>query len=265
LTFVLSPAVSSFGPWAEQLVAESTGKDGTGIIPVVGEPIGAPAVYGRDRLFISIMLAGEEDPGTASRLDALEIAGHPVVRIALRNRLDLGGEFFRWELATAVAGAILRVNPFDQPDVAESKRNTERVLRERPALLAPADRHAVRAFLTGIRPGDYVALLAYVPASRRRDQQFARIRAALRDRLKVATTVGYGPRYLHSTGQLHKGGPPTGHFLQLYDPAADDLAIPGASFTFGGLKAAQAEGDKLALERRGRPVIRVEDVGLLEP
>jgi hypothetical protein len=198
-------------------------------------------------------------------LGALEIAGHPVVRIALRNRLDIGGEFFRWELATAVAGAILRVNPFDQPDVAESKRNTERVLRERPALSAPADRTGVRAFLTGIPPGDYVALLAYVPASRRRDQQFARIRAALRDRLKVATTVGYGPRYLHSTGQLHKGGPPTGHFLQLYDPAADDLAIPGASFTFGGLKAAQAEGDRLALERRGRPVIRVEDVGLLEP
>jgi transaldolase/glucose-6-phosphate isomerase len=265
LTFVLSPAVSSFGLWAEQLVAESMGKDGTGIIPVVGEPLGAPAVYGPDRLFVSITLAGEEDPGTAARLDALESAGHPVVRIALRNRLDIGGEFFRWELATAVAGAILRVNPFDQPDVAESKRNTERVLRERPALSAPADRTGVRAFLTGIPPGDYVALLAYVPASRRRDQQFARIRAALRDRLKVATTVGYGPRYLHSTGQLHKGGPPTGHFLQLYDPAADDLAIPGASFTFGGLKAAQAEGDRLALERRGRPVIRVEDVGLLEP
>lgn len=265
LTFVLSPAVSSFGLWAEQLIAESTGKDGTGIIPVVGEPLGAPAVYGRDRLFVSIMLAGEEDPGTASRLDALEIAGHPVVRIALRNRLDIGGEFFRWELATAVAGAILRVNPFDQPDVAESKRNTERVLRERPALSAPADRTAIRAFLAGIPPGDYVALLAYVPASRRRDQQFARIRAALRDRLKVATTIGYGPRYLHSTGQLHKGGPPTGHFLQIYDPAADDIAIPGASFTFGGLKAAQAEGDKLALERRARPVIRVEDVGLLEP
>jgi transaldolase/glucose-6-phosphate isomerase len=264
LTFVLSPSVSSFGLWAEQLIAESTGKDGTGIVPVVGEPLGAPAVYGTDRLFVSMVLAGEEEPLTTARLDALESAGHPVVRIALHDRLDIGGEFFRWELATAVAGAILGVNPFDQPNVAESKRNTERVLKERPGLSAPAGRAAVRAFLAGIPRGHYIALLAYVPPSRRRDQQFARIRAALRDRLKVATTVGYGPRYLHSTGQLHKGGPPTGHFLQLYDPAADDLAIPGASFTFGGLKAAQAEGDKLALERRGRPVIRVEDVGLLE-
>ena len=261
LTFVLSPGVSGFGLWAEQLVAESTGKDGRGIVPVVGEPLGAPAVYGPDRLFVSIVLAGEEEPGTASRLDALETAGHPVVRMILDDRLDIGGEFFRWEFATAVAAAILRVNPFDQPNVAESKRNTERVLKERPPLSRTADRTAVKAFLADITPGDYIALLAYVPASERRDQQFARIRAALRDRLKVATTVGYGPRYLHSTGQLHKGGPPTGHFLQIYDPAADDLAIPGASFTFGGLKAAQAEGDKLALARRGRPVIRVEDVG----
>jgi transaldolase/glucose-6-phosphate isomerase len=265
LTFVLSLGVSSFGLWAAQLLAESTGKDGKGIIPVVGEPLGAPAVYGGDRLFVAMTLAGEDDPDTVSRLDALEAAGHPVVRLSMRNRLDLGGEFFRWQLATAVAGAILRVNPFDQPNVAESKRNTERVLADRPALAAPASRDAVDAFLAGIRPGHYLALLAYLPPSPRHDRQLEAIRVGLRDRLKVATTVDYGPRYLHSTGQLHKGGPPTGHFLQIYDAAADDIAIPGETFTFGGLKAAQAEGDRLALERRGRPVVRIEGMDLLEP
>ena len=265
LTFVLSPTLSSFGLWVGQLLAESTGKDGKGIIPVVGERLGAPSVYSNDRLFVAMTLAGEEDPHTASRLDALENAGHPVVRLTLRNRLDVGGEFFRWELATAIAGAILEVNPFDQPNVAESKRNTERVLKERPSLARPAGRDEVRAFLSHIRPGDYLALLAYVPPSPRSDRRLQALRVAVRDGLKVATTVGYGPRYLHSTGQLHKGGPPTGHFLQIYDVAAEDIAIPGEPFTFGSLKAAQAEGDRLALERRGRPVIRVEGMDLLVP
>jgi transaldolase/glucose-6-phosphate isomerase len=263
VTFVLSPTLSSFGLWVGQLLAESTGKDGKGIIPVVGERLGRPEVYGTDRLFVAMMLAGDEDTQMISRLDALENAGHPVVRITLRNRLDLGGEFFRWELATAIAGAILEVNPFDQPNVAESKRNTERVLKERAPLAPTADREAVRAFLSSIRDGDYLALLAYVAPSPRSDRRLAAIRVAVRDGLKVATTVGYGPRYLHSTGQLHKGGPPTGHFLQIYDAAAEDLPIPGEPFTFGGLKAAQAEGDRLALERRGRPVIRVEGMDLL--
>lgn len=264
-TFVLSPSISSFGSWVEQLLAESTGKDGKGVIPVVGERLGAPGVYGTDRLFIAMTLAGEEDPDIVSRLDALEAAGHPVVRLSLRNRLDLGGEFFRWEFATAVAGAILRVNPFDQPDVAESKRNTERVLTERPVLAASATRDEVDAFLERIQPGEYLALLAYLPPLPDEDRRLEAIRAALRDRLRVATTLGYGPRYLHSTGQLHKGGPPTGHFLQIYDAAADDIAISGEPFTFGGLKAAEAEGDRLALERRRRPVIRIEGMELLEP
>jgi len=263
-TFVLSPGIASFGSWVEQLLAESTGKDGKGVIPVVGERLGAPGVYGTDRLFISMTLAGEEDPAITSRLDALEAAGHPVVRLSLRNRLDLGGEFFRWHFATAVAGAILGVNPFDQPNVAESKRNTERVLTERPALAASATRDEVDAFLERIQPGEYLALLAYLPPPGD-DRRLEAIRVALRDRLKVATTLGYGPRYLHSTGQLHKGGPPTGHFLQIYDAAADDIAISGEPFTFGGLKAAEAEGDRLALERRGRPVIRIEGMELLEP
>jgi transaldolase/glucose-6-phosphate isomerase len=265
LTFVLSPTLSSFGLWVGQLLAESTGKDGKGIIPVVGERLGAPSVYSNDRLFVAMTLAGEEDLHTASRLDALENAGHPVVRLTLRNRLDLGGEFFRWELATAIAGAILEVNPFDQPNVAESKRNTERVLTERSPLARPAGRDDVRTFLSRLRPGEYLALLAYVPPSPRADRRLQALRVAVRDGLQVATTVGYGPRYLHSTGQLHKGGPPTGHFLQIYDAAAEDIAIPGEPFTFGTLKAAQAEGDRLALERRGRPVIRVEGMDLLVP
>ena len=265
VTFVLSPTLASFGLWVGQLLAESTGKDGKGIIPVVGERLGAPSVYGTDRLFVAMTLAGDEDAHATSRLDALEKAGHPVVRITLRNRLDLGGEFFRWELATAIAGAILEVNPFDQPNVAESKRNTERVLKERPSLARPAGRDEVRTFLSRIRPGDYLALLAYVPPSPRADRRLAAMRVAVRDGLKVATTVGYGPRYLHSTGQLHKGGPPTGHFLQIYEAAAEDIGIPGEPFTFGGLKAAQAEGGRLALERRGRPVIRVEGMDLLVP
>ena len=266
LTFVLSPGVSSFGMWAEQLIAESTGKDGRGIVPVVGEPLGAPEAYGKDRLFVSVRLESERDADSDARLEALEVAGHPVVRLSLRSRTGVGGEFFRWELATAIAGAILRVNPFDQPNVAESKRNTEDVLATRPALSPPATREAVEAFLERIPRDHYLALLAYVQPSPRLDRQLERIRAELHDRLDVAITVGYGPRYLHSTGQLHKGGPPTGHFVQIYDAAPDDLPIPGLPFTFGGLKAAQAEGDRLALERRSRPVLRVEGTDvLLEP
>jgi glucose-6-phosphate isomerase len=265
LTFVLSPGVSSFGSWAEQLLAESTGKEGKGIIPVVGEPLGAPEVYGSDRVFVAMTLAGEDDPNTMSRLDALAAAGHPVVRLLVRDRYDVGGEFFRWELAAAVAGAVLRINPFDQPNVAESKRNTEQVLAERPALSRPASREAAHAFLARVPPGHYLAILAYLPLAPEPDRRLAAIRLALRDRLRVATTVGYGPRYLHSTGQLHKGGPPTGHFLQILDPAADDTPIPGEPFTLGELKAAQAEGDLLALERRARPVVRIEGMDLLEP
>jgi glucose-6-phosphate isomerase len=264
-TFVLSPGVSSLGVWVEQLLAESTGKDGKGIIPVVGEPLGEPGAYGEDRLFVAMTLESERDVETDARLEALEAAGHPVVRLALRSRAELGGEFFRWEFATAIAGAILRVNPFDQPNVAESKRNTQEVLATRPELPPPATRDRVEAFLEGIPPSHYLALLAYVRQSPRHDRQLERIRVALRDRLGVATTVGYGPRYLHSTGQLHKGGPPTGHFLQIYDPAADDLPIPDMPYTFGGLKAAQAEGDRLALARRSRPVVRIEGMDVLDP
>ncbi|HVH11146.1 MAG TPA: hypothetical protein VM736_15235, partial [Gemmatimonadales bacterium] len=263
-TFVLSPGVASFGLWVEQLIAESTGKEGKGILPVADEPLGGPDVYGRDRVFVSMQLAGEADRATDGRLSALAAAGHPVVRLVLEDRDDVGQEFFRWEFATAVAGAILRINAFDQPNVAESKTNTKAVLRDRRPGSPAATVADVERFFAGIKPGGYLALMAYVAPTSENDRRLAAIRLALRDRLKVATTLGYGPRFLHSTGQFHKGGPPVGHFLQITERAAEDLAIPGEPFTFGELIAAQAEGDLLALRQRGRPAIRVDRLALLE-
>lgn len=263
-TFVLSPGIGSFGLWVEQLIAESTGKEGKGILPVADEPLGPPDVYDNDRLFVSMALAGEGDPGADAQLAALERAGHPVVHLRLDDRYDLGQEFFRWEFATAVAGSVLRINAFDQPNVAESKANTKAVLAKGSPSSAPASADEVEKFLAGIKPGDYLAIMAYLPPTPENDRRLAAIRLRLRDRLKVATTLGYGPRFLHSTGQLHKGGPPVGHFLQITDEAKDDLAIPDQPFTFGRLEAAQAEGDLVALRARGRPAIRVVDLGLLE-
>ncbi len=263
-TFVLSPGIAGFGLWVEQLIAESTGKEGKGILPVADEPVGPPEVYGEDRVFVSMVLAGEADPAIETRLAALEKAGHPVVHLRLDDRYDLGQEFFRWEFATAVAGAVLRINPFDQPNVAESKANTKAVLAKRSAPSPAASAAELEKFLVGIKPGDYLAIMVYLPPTPENDRRLAAIRLRLRDRLKVATTLGYGPRFLHSTGQLHKGGPPVGHFLQITERSKEDLPIPGESFTFGQLEAAQAEGDLVALRARGRPAIRVEDPGLLE-
>jgi transaldolase/glucose-6-phosphate isomerase len=263
-TFVLSPGIASFGLWAEQLIAESTGKEGKGILPVAGEPLGSPEVYGDDRVFIGMSLAGEDNAETEARLTALEHAGHPVVHLRLEDRYDLGQEFFRWEFATAVAGAVLRINPFDQPNVAESKANTKAVLARRGQPSPAATAAELERFLAGIRPGDYLAIMAYLPPTPENDRRLGALRLRLRDRLKVATTLGYGPRYLHSTGQLHKGGPAVGHFLQIAQPAPDDLAIPGEPFGFRELEAAQAEGDLQALRSRGRPAIRIDDIGLLE-
>jgi glucose-6-phosphate isomerase len=263
LTLVLSAGVASFGLWVEQLIAESTGKQGKGIVPVVDEPLGAPAVYGRDRLFVAVALAGDEDPATASRLAALAEAGHPVVRVPLADRYDLGAAFFQWELATAVACAVLGVNSFDQPNVAESKVNTSAVLARRAASLPAANRADLDRFFAAIKPGDYLALMAYLPPTPEYDRRLEGVRLRLRDRLTVATTAGYGPRFLHSTGQLHKGGPPAGHFLQITQRASQDIAIPGKPFTFGELEAAQAQGDLLALRTRGRPALRVRGWDLL--
>jgi transaldolase/glucose-6-phosphate isomerase len=263
VTFVLSAGVASFGLWVEQLIAESTGKQGKGIVPVADEPLGAPAVYGRDRLFVSMALAGEEDPMTEAHLALLADAGHPIVRIALADRYDLGGAFFQWELATAVACGVLGINAFDQPNVAESKANTSAVLERRARSSPAATRADLDRFFAGVKAGDYVALMVYLPPTPEYDRRLATLRVRLRDRLRVATTAGYGPRFLHSTGQLHKGGPAAGHFLQITERASQDIAIPGKQFTFGHLEAAQAEGDLRALRKLGRPALRLKGWDLL--
>ncbi len=264
LTFVLSKSIATYGLWVEQLIAESTGKNATGILPVADEPLGASSVYAADRVFVSIALAAEQDKGVEAKLDALAAVGHPVIRLSLDSAYDLGAEFFRWELATAVAGAVLGIHPFDQPNVAESKANTKAVLEGKSKPVPAASKQDLEKFVEGIKPGDYLAIMAYLPPSDEMDRRLAVIRLKLRDRLKVATTVGYGPRFLHSTGQLHKGGPPVGHFLQVTSKLDRDLPIPGERFTFGALEAAQAEGDLQALRKRGRPAIRVEGLALLE-
>jgi glucose-6-phosphate isomerase len=265
LTLVLSPAIRTFGSWVEQLIAESTGKEGTGILPVDGEPLGTPEVYGQDRVFVHARLAGDSDGDEA--LAALAEAGHPVVRLDLADTYDLGAEFYRWEMATAVAGALLGINAFDQPNVQESKDFTGRFLAEYrqsgrlpSAPFVTIDQSLVpvlRDWLGQVRPGDYIALNAYLQAGLATDMVLHEIRHRLRDRLRVATTVGYGPRFLHSTGQFHKGGPPTGLFLQITAEPAVDLPIPGQPYTFATLQAAQALGDWEALVSRGRRALRV--------
>ena len=272
LTLLASPSLASLPPWIEQLVAESTGKDGTGIVPVVEEPAGPPDAYGADRAFVHLRLEREADGALDAPIGALESAGHPVVRIALRDTADLGAEFFRWEVATAAAGAVLAIHPFNQPDVQLAKDLAQQAMAKASASgaqpAAPAAGEvsvtdpaalagALAAWLAQVRPGDYVGLQAYLMPSAQISQWLQRIRAILRDRLRVATTAGYGPRFLHSTGQLHKGGPDGGVFLQIVDEPADDLAVPETTYTFGALIGAQGSGDLQALRRRSRRVLRV--------
>jgi transaldolase/glucose-6-phosphate isomerase len=270
LTLVIDPRIAALGAWIEQLVAESTGKQGTGIVPVDGEALGAPEAYETDRLFVAIRLedgareaSDDEWSAVEEALTRLAAAGHPVVVIRVPTLAGLGGEFFRWEFATAVAGAVLGVDPFDEPNVTESKRNTERVLRDRP----PRDpgvpvgdsalREQLAAHLARVPEHGYAAITAFLAPSTARDDALARLRTVLRDATRRATTVGYGPRYLHSTGQLHKGGPPTGWFLQLIADRPDDLPVPGHGYTFGALIDAQADGDLAALQAHGLPVMRI--------
>ncbi len=273
LTLLLDPRIAALGPWIEQLVAESTGKRGTGIVPVDGEELGSPEAYDADRLFVAIRLedgaARRDDTdvpatnGSDRRLSRLAEAGHPVVTIGLPDRAALGGEIFRWEFATAVAGAVLGVNPFDEPNVTESKRNTERVLHERPpreeglVVGDPSLVERLAAHLGRVPEGGYLAVIAFVAPSPERDAALTWIRVALRNATRRATTLGYGPRYLHSTGQLHKGGPPKGWFLQLVAGHPADMPIPGRGYTFGTLIEAQADGDLAALEAHGLPVLRL--------
>jgi transaldolase / glucose-6-phosphate isomerase len=256
LTLLTSPPLASFADWIEQLVAESTGKQGTGIVPVVREPLGPPDVYGDDRAFVVIEHAKDPVPDTAQ----LEAAGHPVLRIRLDDRYALGGEFVRWEVATAMAGVLLGIDPFDQPNVAESKQNTDDVLDEvasGTALPDPEDGD-LRQLLETVRPGDYVSIHSYLPPDDKVAAGLTEVRVMIRDALRVATTSGWGPRFLHSTGQLHKGGPNSVVVLQLVDMPSqdDDVEIPARDYTFGTLVRAQAIGDLRSLRAHDRRVMQ---------
>jgi transaldolase/glucose-6-phosphate isomerase len=257
LTFVVSEPIESFGLWAEQLIAESTGKQGRGIIPIVDEPLGPPEVYGEDRVFVYLRNADTPDASLDQALDVLAGAGHPTLTLATHGAVDLGRIFFLAEFATAVAGWALEINPFDQPNVQEAKDNTQRVLQSGVPEIAEADDDALRALLADAAPPHYIAILGYLPPSVPLDAAVAELRNVLRAATGAATTFGYGPRYLHSTGQLHKGGPPVGRFLQLVSDPDSDLEIPGA-VSFGTLIAAQAAGDLETLREHGLPAERVK-------
>jgi hypothetical protein len=278
LTLMASPAIHDLGAWLEQLVAESTGKDGKAIIPVDREPLGAPAVYSTDRIFVYLRLTSAPDAAQDRAADALEAAGHPVIRIAMADAYDLGSEFFRWEFATAVAGAILRINPFNQPDVEASKIATKKLTSEFEATGSlPAEApgmeedgikvfgqvvgstlaDSLRAHLNSIKANDYFALLAYIEMNPAHESALTAMRQRVRDAKRVATCLGFGPRFLHSTGQAYKGGPNNGVFLQITADDAHDLAIPEQKYTFGIVKAAQARGDLTVLRERGRRALRI--------
>lgn len=286
VTIVASPRIWGFGAWLEQLLAESTGKRGRGLIPIDREHLASPEAYGADRLFVYLRLESAPDTEQDAAVTKLEHAGQAVVRIALRDSSDLGQEFFRWEVAVAVAGAVLGVNPFDQPDVEASKDTARRltseyeatgalpgetpVVREGDLALYTGDGAAasvpapgsaaalteiVRAHLERLSPGDYFAVLAYVEMNDRHDTELQALRHAVRDATRVATCLSYGPRFLHSTGQAYKGGPNSGVFLQITCDDALDLSVPGQKYTFGVVKAAQARGDFEELIKRGRRVL----------
>jgi len=295
VTLLTSPGLASFGAWVEQLFAESTGKNGKGLVPIDGEPLGRPDVYGDDRVFIALTLDGEADAEHEAKLAALGKASHPVIRIAQQSVENIGQEFFRFELATAIAGAVLGINPFDQPDVEASKVKTRELTaafetagalpRQTPVASSKAidvytdeaNANALRkagadggveswlkAHFARIGSGDYVALLAYLARDHDHTERLQRLRLALRDQRRVATCLEFGPRFLHSTGQAYKGGPDSGVFLQITSDDAKDLAIPGHRASFGVVKAAQARGDFDVLVERGRRALRVHLKGDVE-
>jgi glucose-6-phosphate isomerase len=260
LTLITPPTISSFGLWVEQLVAESTGKDGKGIIPVVGEPLVEATHYGDDRLFVYLRLDGDDNSDVDQAVKLIKSSGQPLLVLELQDGYDLGAEFFRWEFATAVAGAILGIHPFDQPNVQQAKEATERVLQEYinsgylPRVEAA---HTLSDLLAGAGNGRYLAIMAFVRQTPEVHKIFADLRRKVVERYHIATTLGYGPRYLHSTGQLHKGGPETGLFLQVTAGHERDLHIPGKPYTFGVLADAQALGDLQALQSLGRHVAKI--------
>jgi transaldolase / glucose-6-phosphate isomerase len=270
LTILAAPAVAAFPMWVEQLVAESTGKIGRGIVPVVDEPRRPAPEYGPDRLFVEIQVTGAEDAALREFAAQLIAAGHPVVRLRLPSPLALGPEFLRWEIAVATSAMILEVDPFDQPDVEFAKELARKEMARPTDAAAPAEPAgvsardltplslAVAAWRAGVRPRDYVAIQAYLEPGADTWDALAGMRRDLLAQTKAATTCGYGPRFLHSTGQLHKGGPNTGLFLQIIESPAPDLDVPGMGYTFGRLLQAQALGDYHALQQKGRRVLRVD-------
>jgi transaldolase/glucose-6-phosphate isomerase len=300
VTIITSPGIADLGAWLEQLLAESTGKQGHGLIPLADEPLTTPKHYGRDRFFAYLELEGQHVPSQRQAMAALEQAGHPVVRISVKDIWHLGKEFFRWEIAVAVAGAIIGIDPFNQPDVEASKDKTraltddyekshslpkqEPVFRENGLALYADPRNAAElgrhntlvGYLkshfgrvhAGAKSGDYVALLAYIERNEAHTQALTAMRTCIRDKTRAATCLGFGPRFQHSTGQAYKGRPNSGVFLQITcdDPA--DIAVPGHSYSFGVVKAAQASGDLEVLVDRGRRALRLHlkdvDAGLAE-
>ncbi len=289
VTIITSPGIADLGAWLEQLLAESTGKIGKGIIPVDREALTSPDVYGSDRVFVYVRLENGVDADQEAKVAAIEKAGHPVVRITMADTYDLGAEFFRWEIATAVAGAIIGINAFNQPDVEASKVATRNLTSEyektgslpaeKPILedgsvkLFTDDRNAadlakaaggdkslagcLKAHLSRIKAGDYFAVLGYIQMNAEHEQSLQKLRHAVRDKKRVATCLGFGPRFLHSTGQAYKGGPNSGVFLQITCDDAVELPVPGQKYTFGIVKAAQARGDFQVLADRGRRALRV--------
>jgi transaldolase/glucose-6-phosphate isomerase len=278
VTIVASPGIRDLGAWLEQLLAESTGKEGKGLVPVDREALGAPVVYGKDRVFVYARLESAPDAAQDAAVEALAAAGQPVIRIILNSPYDLGQEFFRWEVATAVAGSIIGIDAFNQPDVEASKIATKKLTTEyeekgslpaeKPALVengislfdstqAKTVNEALREHLGSLKAGDYFALLAYVQMNEEHESALQAIRTEVRDKKHVATCLGFGPRFLHSTGQAYKGGPNTGVFLQITADDAEDLQVPGQKYTFGIVKAAQARGDLQVLVERGRRALRV--------
>ena len=288
LTLVLPPALETLRLWIEQLVAESTGKEGRGVLPICAEPLTAPAAYGRDRAFVRVALAGHAEPAVEAALAALEQGGHPVMRLEMADLMDLGAQFLLWEVATAVCGFFLKVDPFDQPDVQTAKERAKELLSKPrggeveekasfhagglaafcdPALTSAlkADpgqdrplRQVLDAHLARARPGDYIAILAFLAETDESRRLLEEVRRLARSRTTAPVTVSWGPRYLHSTGQFHKGGPDKGVFLVLGEPEKLRLPVPGKPFSFGELCRAQTRGDAAAMLAAGRRLLRLE-------
>ncbi|MGI4760337.1 MAG: hypothetical protein ACRYF0_06510 [Janthinobacterium lividum] len=279
LTLITPESLSSVGLWLEQLLAESTGKEGKGILPVAGEPLGRPDEYGTDRVFVYVGYDNEPDQANIDKLTALEQAGHPVILIRLGTALDLGREFYRWEIGVAVSGIVLAINPFDQPNVQAAKTATDKLMKEvtekgqlpspgQPATtqdgvayygdVTGADAAGVlQAFFQQAQPGNFMTLQAYLHETDELNQALAEIRQLVQDKLRIATTSGYGPRFLHSTGQYHKGGPNGGLFVQFTADHPQDLPLPGRTYTFGTFENAQAQGDLQALRDNGRRALHI--------